>query len=167
VHNIETDEEDTALEESGPHSPVGGGGGDEVNQEKGGEGGEKQGKCEVTSPKDHPLTEAETSKKRKVSPQKPLEINKTCASNRNMKSTLTEDDVDLIIAVVEDALEYILQRYGQKHETLYERIEKEMTKIQQDIHSSCVVPTTPSSSKIAELGHDPAQLQRLKEAIEA
>jgi hypothetical protein len=38
-----------------------------VNQEEGGEEGEKQDKGEVTPPKD-PLTEAETSKKRKVSP---------------------------------------------------------------------------------------------------
>jgi hypothetical protein len=40
-----------------------------VNQE-GGEEGENQEKCEVTPPKDPP-TEAETLKKRKVSPQKP------------------------------------------------------------------------------------------------
>ena len=36
--NIETDEEDSASEENGPISPVGGGG-DEVNQEVGGEEG--------------------------------------------------------------------------------------------------------------------------------
>jgi hypothetical protein len=36
VHNIETDEEDSASEESRPDSPTGGGG-DEVNQEGGGE----------------------------------------------------------------------------------------------------------------------------------
>jgi hypothetical protein len=39
-----------------------------VNQEEGGEEGDKQEKGEVTPPKD-PLTEAETSKKRKVSPE--------------------------------------------------------------------------------------------------
>jgi hypothetical protein len=31
-HNIEADEEDNASKESGPGSPTGGGGGDEVNQ---------------------------------------------------------------------------------------------------------------------------------------
>jgi hypothetical protein len=56
VHNIETDEEDSASEESGPDSPRGGGR-DEVNQERGGEEGENQGKGEVTPPKD-PLTKA-------------------------------------------------------------------------------------------------------------
>jgi hypothetical protein len=40
VQNIETDEEDIALEENGPVSPEGGGG-DKLNQELGGEEGEK------------------------------------------------------------------------------------------------------------------------------
>jgi hypothetical protein len=65
VKNIETDEEDSASEEINPDSPTGGGG-DKVNQEEGREGGEKQGKGEVTPPKD-PATEAKTSNKRKVS----------------------------------------------------------------------------------------------------
>jgi hypothetical protein len=65
VQNIESDEKDNASEESRPDSPAGGGG-DEVNQEEGGEEGDKQEKGEVTPPKD-PLTEVETSKKRKVS----------------------------------------------------------------------------------------------------
>jgi hypothetical protein len=49
---------------------------------------------------------------------------------------LTVDDVDLIIAVVEDASEDILQRHEAKQETLYERIEKELKDIQQAIYSS-------------------------------
>jgi hypothetical protein len=43
------------------------------------EEGENQDKGEVTLPKDPP-TEAETSKKRKVSPHKPLERKKTRAN---------------------------------------------------------------------------------------
>jgi hypothetical protein len=67
VQNIESDEEENASEESVPKLPVGGEG-DEVNQEEeGGEEGENQDKGEVTLPKDH-LTEAERSKKMKVSP---------------------------------------------------------------------------------------------------
>jgi hypothetical protein len=55
-------------EETASDSP-GGGGGDKVNQEEEGEE-DKQEKGEVTLPKD-PLTEVETSKKRKVSPRNP------------------------------------------------------------------------------------------------
>jgi hypothetical protein len=68
VQDIESDEKDNASEETVPDSPAGGGG-DEVNQEEEGEE-DKQEKGEVTPPKD-PLTEAETSKKRKVSPRNP------------------------------------------------------------------------------------------------
>jgi hypothetical protein len=64
----EVQEINNASEETAPDSP-GGGGGDEVNQEEGGEE-DKQEEGEVTPPKD-PLTEAETSKKRKVSPRNP------------------------------------------------------------------------------------------------
>jgi hypothetical protein len=68
---------------------------------------------------------------------------------------LTVDDVDLIIAVVEDASEDILQRHEVKQEKLYERIEKELKDIQQAIHSSHTIPTAPSSAEIAELGDEP------------
>jgi hypothetical protein len=80
---------------------------------------------------------------------------------------LTVDDVDLIIAAIEDASEDILQRHEAKKETLYERIEKELKDIQQAIYSSCAVPTAPSSSKIVELGDEPTQLRRLVDATEA
>jgi hypothetical protein len=42
---------------------------------------------------------------------------------------ITVDDVDLIIAVVEDTSEDILQRHEVKQEILYDRIEKELKDI--------------------------------------
>ena len=84
-----------------------------------------------------------------------------------MKSMLIEDNIDLIIIDVEDASEDILQCYGAKQETLYARIEKELKEIQQAIHSSYVVPTMPTLSKIVELGDESAQLQRLADVTEA
>jgi hypothetical protein len=80
---------------------------------------------------------------------------------------LTVDDVDLIIAAMEDASEDILKRHGVKQKMLYERIEKELKDMQQAIHSSHAVPTVPSSSKIVELGNEPVQLRRLADATEA
>jgi hypothetical protein len=52
------------------------GGEDEVNQEEGGEEGNKKDKGKVTLPKD-PFIEAKTSNKNKVSPQKPTAWKKT------------------------------------------------------------------------------------------
>jgi hypothetical protein len=141
VQNIETDKEDNASEESRPDSPIGGGG-DEVNQEEGGEEGEKQDKGKVTLPKD-PLREAETSKKRKVSSQKPSTRKKTRANKPQSKNVLIVDDVDLIITTMEDASEDILQRHEAKQEMLYERIEKELHEIQQAIHSNHTMPLAP------------------------
>jgi hypothetical protein len=83
-----------------------------------------------------------------------------------MKSTLIEDDIDIIIVVVEDASEDILQCYGAKQETLHERIEKEIKERQKAIHLRHKVPTVPSSLKIVELGDETTILRRLADAIE-
>jgi hypothetical protein len=90
-----------------------------VNQEEGGEEGENKYKGKVTLSKDPP-TEVETSKKRKVSLQKPSTRKKTCANKPQSKNVITKDNVSLIIAVVEDASEDKLQIHGAKQETLYE-----------------------------------------------
>jgi hypothetical protein len=95
-----------------PESPVGGGG-DEVNQEEGGEEGEKKDKGEATLPKD-PLTIAEASQKRKVSPEKPSVRKKACANKPQSKNMLTVDEIYLIITAVEDASEDILHKHGAK-----------------------------------------------------
>jgi hypothetical protein len=88
------------LEESGPSSLAGGGGGDEVNQEE----GEKQGEGEATPPK-YPPTKKKEIKKRKVSLQKPLARKKTHTSKPQMEATLTEDDISLVCRAVEDVSE--------------------------------------------------------------
>jgi hypothetical protein len=134
-----------------------------VNPGEEGEEGEKKDKGEVTPPKDPP-TEVETSKKRKVCSHKPSTRKKTCANKPQSKNVLRVDDVDLIIASVEDALEDILQIHGAKQEMLNERIEKELKEIQQSIHSSRVILTVPYSLKIAELGDEPTQLRILADA---
>jgi len=151
------------LEETAPNS-LAGGGGDEENQEEEGEK-DKQEKGEVTLPKD-PLTDVETLNKRKVSPQKPSVRKKSWAKKLQSQNVLLVEDIKLIIINIKDALEDILQRHGEKHELMYERIEKELKDIQQDIQSSHIVSTVPSSEENIELGDDPTQLQRLEDGIE-
>jgi hypothetical protein len=72
-----------------------------------------------------------------------------------LKNVLTVDDVNLIIAVIEDASEDILQRNGGKQEMMYERIEKELKEIQQAVYSSHTVPIAPPLSESEELGDEP------------
>jgi hypothetical protein len=92
---------------------------------------------------------------RKVSLEKPSTRKKAYANKPQLNNVLTMDDIDLIITVVEDALEDILQKHGAKQGSMYYRIEKELRYIKQAIHSSRAVPTTPSSTKNVELGDDP------------
>ena len=66
-----------------------------------------------------------------------------------MEAALTKDDIGLVHGAMEDALEDILQRYGENQETLYKRIGKETKEIQQAIYSSRAVPIAPSSLNIA------------------
>jgi hypothetical protein len=107
AQDIESDEKDNASEETMPDSPIGGGG-YEVDQEEGGEDEEKQDKGEATLSKD-PLTTIEASQKRKVSSEKPSARKKAHANKPQLKNMLTVDDVDLIIAAIEDVVEDILQ----------------------------------------------------------
>ena len=76
-------------------------GGDEVDKEEdeGEEDNHEQG--EVTLPKD-PLTEIETSKKRKVSLKKPPSWKKSKDNKSPFHTVLMVDDIDLIIIIVSD-----------------------------------------------------------------
>jgi hypothetical protein len=156
VQNIETDEEDNASKENGPASPAEGGG-DEVNQELGGEEGEKQGEGEATPPKDPP-TETEKLNKRNVSPQKPSARKKTCTSKPQLEATLTEDDIIIVRGAMEDVFEDLLKRYRAKQDELYGRIKNELSEVQKAIRSVCIVLIVPSASEIAEFGDEPSQL---------
>jgi len=134
-------------------SPVGGGGGDKVNQEERGEEGEKKYKGEATPSKD-PLTTTEASQKRNVSPEKPSARKKAHAKKPQSKNMLIVYDINLIITAIENTLEDILQKHGAKKDSMYERREKELKDIQQAIYSSPMVPTVPSSAENVELGYE-------------
>jgi len=67
----------------------------------------------VTLPKD-PLTEAKTSNKRKVSPNKPLVRKKPWANKPQLHIVLTVDDTDLIITSVVDTSKDIFQHNEEK-----------------------------------------------------
>jgi hypothetical protein len=72
-----------------------------------------QEKGEVTLPK-NPITEAKTSKKRKVSLHKSSTQKNSRANKPQSQNVLTVDDIELIITAVEDDSEDILQRHEDK-----------------------------------------------------
>jgi hypothetical protein len=67
---------------------------------------------------------------------------------------------------MEDASEDMLQRYKEKQVDLYERIERELKEVQQDVRLVYAVPVMPSSSQTLELGNELAQLRRIVYATE-
>jgi hypothetical protein len=78
-----------------------------------------------------------------------------------------KDDISLVHGAMEDASKEILQKYGEKQEEIYGRIEKELKEVQQDIHLVHAVPIAPSSSQTRELGDELAQLRILVDETEA
>ena len=102
VHELNNASEETTSDS------LGGGGGDEVEKEENKGEEDKKKKGEVTPPRD-PLDEADTSKKRNVSPMKPTSWKKSKANKPPFQTVLTVDDIDLIIVVVLETLEDILQ----------------------------------------------------------
>jgi hypothetical protein len=96
------------------------GGDDDVEEMKDREAEQKKG--EVTPPRD----ETDPLKKRKVSPQKPSSRKKSRATVTKMKTVLTADDFDFIIAALNDASLEIIEKQEAKQEEMYDRIEVEL-----------------------------------------
>jgi hypothetical protein len=84
-----------------------------------------------------------------------------------MKTVLTVDDFDFIIAVVNDASQEILQKQEAKKEEMYDRIEVELRGVQQALQSSRAVSTCAPAIRRTRLGDEPTQLRRLADATEA
>ena len=102
VHEIHNTSEETTSD-----SPSRGGYDEVEKEEKEGEE-DKQKQGEVTPPR-NPLEEAETSKKKNVSPMKPTSRKKSKYSKPKLQTVLTVDGIDLIIATVSNTSKDILQ----------------------------------------------------------
>jgi hypothetical protein len=96
-------------------------GGDDEVEELNGKGAEQK-PGEVTPPRD----EVDPLKKRKVSPLKPSSQKKLKATVTKMKTVLTVDDFDFIIAALNDASLEIMEKQEAKQEEMYDRIEVEL-----------------------------------------
>jgi hypothetical protein len=137
------------------------GGDDEVEELNG--KGDEQNLGEVTPPRD----ETDPLKKRKVSPLKPSSRKKSKATVTNMKTVLSADYFDFIIASLNDASLEIVEKKEAKQEEMYDRIEVKLRGVQQDLQSSRAVSTAPLPSGEPELGDELAQLHRIADAVEA
>jgi hypothetical protein len=83
--------------------------------------GDKQKQGKVTPPRD----ETDPLKKRKVSPPKPSSWKKSRATVTKMKTVLTTDDFDFIIAALNEASLEIMEKQEAKKEEMYDRLKVE------------------------------------------
>jgi hypothetical protein len=95
-------------------------GGDDEVEEINGKGVEQK-PDEVTPPRD----EVDPLKKRKVSPPKPSSQKKSKSTVTKMKTVLTNDDFDFIIAALNDASLEIMEKQESKKEEMYDIIKVE------------------------------------------
>jgi hypothetical protein len=113
---------------------------------------DEQNKGEVTPARD----EADSLKKRTVSPLKPSSQKKSKSTVTKMLTTFTPDDFDFIIEALNDTSLEIMEKQEAKREEMYDSlIEVKLRGVQQALH---FIPVA--------LGDELAQLHQLADATE-
>ena len=103
-------------------SPVQGGDGEELGGTE-----VEQNKGEVTPPRE----EEDPSKKRNITPPNPSSRKKTKATRTMFKTTLTPDDFDFLIPVLNDASLEIIEKQEVEQEEVFSWIKGELQEVQQ------------------------------------
>ena len=139
-------------------SPTQGGDGEELGGTK-----VEQNKGEVTLPRE----EEDPSKKRKITPPNPSSRNKTKATQTTFKTTLTPDNFDFLIVVLNDSSIEIAKKKEVKQEEVFSRIKGEIQEVQQELQSNRAVSTAPLTTEIIGIGDEPTQLHQIADKVEA
>jgi heme-binding NEAT domain protein len=123
----------------------------------------EQSKGEVTPPRD----EVDPSKKRKITPPRPSSRKKTKATRTTLKTTLTLDDFDFLIAMLNDVSLELVEKQEAKKEELFHQITGKFKEAQQALQSSQAVSTVSLTMEISGTGDEPTQLHQITEKVEA
>jgi hypothetical protein len=84
-----------------------------------------------------------------------------------MKTVLTADDFDFIIATLSNVLLEIVEKREAKQEEMYDIIEIKLHGVLQALQSSCAVSTLPLPLGELDLGDEPTQLHQLADVVKA
>jgi hypothetical protein len=128
-------------------------GGTEVEQNRG----------EVTPPRE----EEDPSMKRKMTPPKPSSRKKAKATQTTLKTTLTPNDFDFLISMLNDVSIELKEKKEAKQEELFNRIKDELKKVQQALQSSQAVSTMPLIRRTSGTSDEPTQLHQNNDQVEA
>jgi hypothetical protein len=139
-------------------SPAQGGDGDELGGTE-----VEQNRGEVTPPRE----EEDPSMKRKMTPPNPSSRKKSKATRTTLKTTLTPDDFDFLIAALNDVSLELAEKKEAKQEELFNRIKGELKEVQQALQSSQAVSTMPLIRGPSGTGDEPTQLHQIIDQVEA
>ena len=83
-----------------------------------------------------------------------------------MWTALMLDDIDFIVAMVNDASKEIIDKHEVKQEQMYSQIEIALQGVQQALQSSQAISTTPLLEGTIEVGYESVQLCKIVDTIE-
>jgi hypothetical protein len=81
-----------------------------------------------------------------------------------IQTILTSDDVNFLIAALQDASLEIVEKQEAKKENMYDRIETELQGVKKALQSSCAVSIAPGEPV---LGDESTQIHRLVDTVKA
>jgi cell division protein ZapA (FtsZ GTPase activity inhibitor) len=105
--------------------------------------------------------------KRKITPPKPSFRKKAKATQTMLKTTLTPDDFDFLIAALNDVSLELAKKQEEKQEDIFNQIKGELQEVQQALQSSRVVSTVPLISGTSRTGDEPTHLHQIANQVEA
>jgi cell division protein ZapA (FtsZ GTPase activity inhibitor) len=105
--------------------------------------------------------------KRKITPPKPSFRKKAKATQTMLKTTLTPDDFDFLIAALNDVSLELAKKQEAKKEDIFNQIKGELQEVQQALQSSRAVSTVPLISRTSRTGDEPTHLHQIANQVEA
>jgi DNA-directed RNA polymerase specialized sigma subunit len=84
-----------------------------------------------------------------------------------LKTTLTPDDFDFLIAVLNDVSLELAKKQEAKQEEIFNQIKGELQEVQQALQSSRAVSTVPFISGTSRIGDEPTHLHQIANQVEA
>jgi ElaB/YqjD/DUF883 family membrane-anchored ribosome-binding protein len=103
----------------------------------------------------------------KMTPPKPSSQKKSKATRTTLKTTLTLDDFDLLIAALNDVSLELAENQEAKKEEIFNRIKGELKEVQQALQSNQEVSTIPLISGTSGIGNEPTQLHQIIDQVES
>ena len=105
--------------------------------------------------------------KRNITPPKPSFRKKAKATQTMLKTTLTPDDFDFLIAALNDVSLELAKKQEEKQEDIFNQIKGELQEVHQALQSSRAVSTAPLISGTSGTSDEPTHLHQIADQFKA